>query len=159
MTRAKAPPTPGGPKARAAISGGATGADGAGKGAGKAVIMATTLHPAGYRFFTARAQSGRIATGVALMITALPTAPPLPRPAPGGLHAQAQALETAFIAEMLRASGTVRMSSGLTEGGDTAGVQAFEPFLAEVQARALMQSGGLGLTQALSAALADRAAR
>jgi Rod binding domain-containing protein len=69
------------------------------------------------------------------------------------LREQARALETAFVAEMLKAAGTVRMQSGL-EGSDD--VQPFEPFLAEAQARALVAAGGLGLTDSLVAALARR---
>lgn len=72
------------------------------------------------------------------------------------LRAQARALETAFVAEMLKAAGTVRMQSGL-EGSDE--VQPFEPFLAEAQARALVAAGGLGLTDSLVAALARQAGR
>lgn len=86
--------------------------------------------------------------------TALTPPPPAspPRPDPrADLHAQARALETAFLAEMLKSADTVRMASGL-EGADE--VQPFEPFLAEAQARALVAAGGLGLTESLVAALA-----
>ena len=86
-----------------------------------------------------------------------PLAAPPPRPTGDGraaLRAQAQALETAFLAEMLKAAGTVRMDTGLTEGQDD---PPFTPFLAEAQARALVARGGLGLTEALMSALERRA--
>lgn len=87
--------------------------------------------------------------------------PPAPRPTGhadprADLRVQARALETAFVAEMLKTAGTARMQSGL-EGADE--VQPFEPFLAEAQARALVAAGGLGLTDSLVAALARRADR
>ena len=89
----------------------------------------------------------------------LPSLPPAigpagpPRP-PADLRAQAQALETAFLAEMLKAAGTTRMGTGLPDG---AADSPFEPFWAEAQARALVAAGGLGLTEALVAGLARRA--
>lgn len=90
-----------------------------------------------------------------MQITPLPPSNP-PRPdVAAPLRAQAQALETAFLAEMLKAAGTVRMAPGLSPDE---GEQPFEPFLAEAQARALVARGGLGLTEALVRALERRAA-
>ena len=86
----------------------------------------------------------------------LPSIPPLAaptRPAPD-LRAQAQALETAFLAEMLKSAGTAGMGTGLPGGAQE---QPFEPFWAEAQARALMAAGGLGLTDSLVAGLERRA--
>lgn len=87
--------------------------------------------------------------------------PPLPAARPGhlpptrtDLHAQARALETAFIAEMLKAAGTARVDSGLS---DASADSAFDIFWAEAQARALMAAGGLGLTESLLAGLERRA--
>jgi Rod binding domain-containing protein len=90
----------------------------------------------------------------------LPSIPPLPGTAPAlparpspDLRAQAQALETAFLAEMLKASGMARMGTGLPGGAEDS---PFEPFWAEAQARALMAAGGLGLTDSLVAGLTRR---
>lgn len=79
--------------------------------------------------------------------------PTAARPDPlAPLRAQARALETAFLAEMLKSAGTARMGPG-----DDAPGSAFEPFLAEAQARALVQRGGIGLEEPLVRALARRA--
>lgn len=51
----------------------------------------------------------------------------------------AQALETAFLAEMLKASGLGRMGN---EGDDE---DPFASFMADAQAQALMARGGIGL--------------
>jgi peptidoglycan hydrolase FlgJ len=87
----------------------------------------------------------------------IPPAAPPPAPIPpdrlARIRAQAQALETAFLAEMLRSAGTVRMGSGLPDQSPEA---PFDPFLAEAQARALMAAGGLGLTESLVSALIRR---
>lgn len=86
------------------------------------------------------------------MLPAVPVLPPAPRPPPGAasrpsdLRQQAQALETAFLAEMLRTAGTARMQGHPAEGGRDL---PFDTFLAEAQARALMAGGGLGLTESL----------
>lgn len=84
---------------------------------------------------------------------------PLPRLAPGpaapdALRRTAQALETAFLAEMLKAAGTVRSPEGF-DGGP--GEAQFASFMAEAQARALVAAGGLGLTEAIMATLARQA--
>lgn len=84
---------------------------------------------------------------------------PLPRPAPGAptpetLRRTAQALETAFLAEMLKAAGTVRSPEGF-DGG--LGEAQFASFMADAQARALVAAGGLGLTGTIMASLARRA--
>jgi len=70
------------------------------------------------------------------------------------LRRSAQALETAFLAEMLKAAGTVQTPEGF-DGGP--GEAQFATFLAEAQARALVAAGGLGLTPAIEAALSRRA--
>jgi peptidoglycan hydrolase FlgJ len=69
------------------------------------------------------------------------------------LRRSAQALETAFLAEMLKAAGTVQTPEGF-DGGP--GEAQFATFLAEAQARALVAAGGLGLTPAIEAALIRR---
>lgn len=85
---------------------------------------------------------------------------PLPRlatgapPAPDTLRQAAQALETAFLAEMLRAAGTHRSPEGF-DGGT--GEAQFASFMADAQARAMVAAGGLGLTEAIMATLARQA--
>jgi peptidoglycan hydrolase FlgJ len=74
-----------------------------------------------------------------------------PRP---DLRRSAQALETAFLAEMLKAAGTVQTPDGF-DGGP--GEAQFATFLADAQARALVAAGGLGLTSAIEAALSRQA--
>lgn len=71
------------------------------------------------------------------------------------LRRQAQALETAFLAEMLRAAGTTRQPEGM-DGGP--GEDQFASFMADAQARAMVAAGGLGLTEAIAASLAARVA-
>ncbi len=63
----------------------------------------------------------------------------------------ARGLETAFLAEMLKAAGTVRSSQD-TEGGSAE--DPFTSFMADAQARALVAAGGLGLTPVIAASLA-----
>lgn len=82
-------------------------------------------------------------------------APPAARSPTADVAARARDLETAFLAQMLKAAGTVRMGSGLP-GAEAD--QPFEPFWAEAQARALMAAGGLGLAEVLARTLAARAA-
>ena len=69
------------------------------------------------------------------------------------LQRSARALETAFLAEMLRAAGTARPSESM-DGGP--GEAQFASFMADAQARALVAAGGLGLTDAIATALAHR---
>lgn len=71
------------------------------------------------------------------------------------LQRNARDLETAFLAEMLKAAGTVQTPEGF-DGGP--GEAQFATFLADAQARALMAAGGLGLAPAIEASLARRAA-
>lgn len=84
---------------------------------------------------------------------------PLPRLAVGTAHPPetlrrtAQALETAFLAEMLQAAGINRSPDGF-DGGT--GEAQFASFMAEAQARAMVAAGGLGLTEAIMASLARR---
>lgn len=67
------------------------------------------------------------------------------------LRRAAQALETAFLAEMLRAAGTVAAAAGEDD-------PAYGAVLAEAQARALVARGGLGLTEPILRMLERRAA-
>jgi len=82
------------------------------------------------------------------------TPTPGSRPPQTDLRRQAQALETAFLAEMLKSAGMVQTPDGF-DGGP--GEAQFATFLADSQARALVAAGGLGLTPAIEAALSRRA--
>ena len=77
-----------------------------------------------------------------------PLAPPTP------LRRSAEALEGAFLAEMLKSSGLVRASEAL-DGGE--GEDQFTSFLADAQARAMVARGGIGLADVIERALIARA--
>jgi peptidoglycan hydrolase FlgJ len=77
-----------------------------------------------------------------------------PAPSTADLQRTARALETAFLSEMLKAAGTARPAEGM-DGGP--GEAQFASFMADAQARALVAAGGLGLTDAIATALAERA--
>ena len=80
-----------------------------------------------------------------------PTAPNRPAAGPESTITQAaKALETAFLAEMLKASGLGRIGN---EGGDE---DPFASFMADAQAQALMARGGLGLASHIEHALLMR---
>ena len=66
------------------------------------------------------------------------------------LRAAAGQLEASFLAEMLRASGLGQTPSAF---GGGAGEEQFTSFLVEEQAKALVQAGGIGLTETLFAAM------
>lgn len=88
--------------------------------------------------------------------------PPQTRPAqtrPGAapdiaLQAKAAELETAFLAEMLRHAGLGTHTGGF---GGGIGAEQFASFLREGQAKAMVQAGGIGLTESLFRALAEDA--
>ncbi|WP_372890253.1 rod-binding protein [Rhodosalinus sp.] len=83
-----------------------------------------------------------------------PTVPPrveqLQTPDPAGLREAATGLEAAFLAEMLKAAGLGRTPD--TFGGG-AGETQFASYLREAQARAMAESGGIGLAEQLFRAL------
>lgn len=89
-----------------------------------------------------------------------PPPPPFARPAMPSADSDrlraARALETAFLAEMLRAAGTATPRDSF---GGGIGEDQFASFLAEAQAKALMRQGGLGLAEGIVRAMsrADRA--
>jgi peptidoglycan hydrolase FlgJ len=91
------------------------------------------------------------------MSLTLPPTDPQPRPAApdqtARLRAAAAGMETAFLAEMLRNAG-LGQTPGLTGGG--VGEDQFASMLVEEQARAMVEAGGIGLTESLFAALAGR---
>lgn len=75
-------------------------------------------------------------------LTPMPIPTAITRPSAGpesAITQAARALETAFLAEMLKASGLGRIGS---EGGDE---DPFASFMADAQAEALMTRGGIGL--------------
>jgi len=69
------------------------------------------------------------------------------------LRAAAQDLETTFLAEMLKSAGL-----GQTRGafGGGAGEDQFASFLLREQAAALVQAGGIGLTETIFKSLKER---
>ena len=75
---------------------------------------------------------------------ALPQPPDPPSARHQALHAKAQELETAFLAEMLA-------HTGLGESGDEfgggAGETQFASFLRQEQARLMVEKGGIGLAE------------
>ena len=90
-----------------------------------------------------------------------PARPALPVPAApaiGALRERAEALESAFLAEMLRHSG---LGSGPGEGfstlrgpfGGGIGEEQFGSFLREAMAQQMVRTGGIGLTESLLRAM------
>lgn len=80
--------------------------------------------------------------------------PALPRDS--ALCHQAQALEAAFLSQMLAHAGFDRALEA--QGGGAGGAQ-FASFLREAQAKAMVQAGGLGLSESLFRALSAAADR
>jgi|JI7StandDraft_1071085.scaffolds.fasta_scaffold1401762_1 Rod binding domain-containing protein len=74
---------------------------------------------------------------------------------PTPLRRSAEALESAFLAEMLKSSGLVRASSEMNGGS---GEEQFASFLADAQARAMVARGGIGLADVIERALIARSA-
>lgn len=72
------------------------------------------------------------------------------------LREAASKLEATFLAEMLKSSGLGETRS--TFGGG-AGEEQFSSFLVQQQAEALVQAGGIGLSEALFEALMTEADR
>ena len=83
--------------------------------------------------------------------------PPGPPPglAPAGrdaeLRAAAQALEGAFLSEMLKAAGVGAPREGL--GGGGIGEEQFASMLRDVHAGALAERGGIGIAEAIYRAM------
>ena len=78
-------------------------------------------------------------------------------------HAQAQekalreaavSLEASFLSEMLKSAGLGKSPDSMTGGG--AGEDQFSSFLVDEHARALAESGGIGLAESLYHALKER---
>lgn len=66
--------------------------------------------------------------------------------APSPLRAKAAEMEAAFLAEMLGAAGLTPSNPSF---GGGIGEEQFASFLREAQAKAIVQAGGIGLTEAL----------
>lgn len=69
------------------------------------------------------------------------------------LHNQANRLEAAFLSQMLAHAGLDRAAEGM---GGGAGAAQFASFLRDAQAEAMVQAGGIGLSEALFRALVAR---
>jgi peptidoglycan hydrolase FlgJ len=82
-----------------------------------------------------------------------PITAPAPMPKPDALRQQAQALEAAFLAEMLAHSGLDAASEGF---GGGIGEDQFGSFLREEQAKLMVARGGIGLGESLFRALSER---
>jgi len=82
------------------------------------------------------------------------TAPTLPptRPEDAALRKQAQALEAAFLSEMLAHAGLGEDDSGSGFGGGI-GEQQFASFLRQEQAKLMVARGGIGLAEHLFRAM------
>lgn len=88
-------------------------------------------------------------------MTQIPPNLPATPPAPTILRRSAEALETAFLAEMLKAAGVFRPSEAMG-GGE--GEEQFTSFIADAQARAMVARGGLGLADSIERSLIRRQA-
>jgi Rod binding domain-containing protein len=85
-------------------------------------------------------------------MTAIPPITPA-SPAVTPIRASAEALETAFLAEMLKSAGVFRPAE--TFGGGV-GEDQFISFMADAQARAMVARGGLGLAESIEQTLTRR---
>lgn len=86
------------------------------------------------------------------IITA-PYSPPKPDDT-AALRRVAEELEASFLSEMLKHAG---LGTGRSAFGGGVGEAQFSSFLRNEQARALVQAGGIGLSQSLFEALVKRA--
>lgn len=71
-------------------------------------------------------------------------------PAPDPLRQAAEKLETAFLSEMLKASGLGETPEAF---GGGIGEEQFASFLRESQAREMVRAGGIGLAEVIYRAL------
>lgn len=84
--------------------------------------------------------------------TLAPTLPPAPAPQTA-IRRSAEALESAFLAEMLKSAGVYKPSESFG-GGE--GEEQFTSFLADAQARAMVARGGIGLADQIERSLIAR---
>ena len=91
---------------------------------------------------------------------AVPVAPsaqpirPLPTAQEEALRSAANELEVNFLTEMLKSTGLGKTSESF---GGGAGEDQFSSFLRQEQARAMVDAGGIGLSEAFFNALKERA--
>ncbi|CUK11964.1 chemotactic signal-response protein CheL [Ruegeria denitrificans] len=85
------------------------------------------------------------------VFTTLPAAPPATTAEK--LQAAAVELEAAFLAEMLKSSGLGKASESF---GGGSGEDQFSSFLVQHQARALAESGGVGLSEILFQSMMEK---
>lgn len=78
---------------------------------------------------------------------------PLVPSAPTAIRRSAEALESAFLAEMLKNAGVFKPSESFG-GGE--GEEQFTSFMADAQARALVARGGFGLADHIERSLIAR---
>ncbi len=74
-------------------------------------------------------------------------------PRDSALWEQSQALEASFLSEMLRSAGLGKAREAF---GGGAGEDQFSGLLASEQANAMVQSGGIGLAEAIYRSLTER---
>jgi peptidoglycan hydrolase FlgJ len=87
------------------------------------------------------------------MRVTIASAAPAPPTKTEALRKQAQALEAAFLAEMLGHTGLDAASEGF---GGGIGEDQFGSFLREEQAKLMVSRGGIGLGESLFRALSER---
>ncbi|MGO4906729.1 rod-binding protein [Pseudorhodobacter sp. W20_MBD10_FR17] len=73
-------------------------------------------------------------------------------PQPNPLHEKAAELETAFLAEMLGYAG---LGAPIESFGGGIGEEQFSSFLRQEQAKAMVEAGGIGLTEVLFRAMSN----
>ncbi len=88
-------------------------------------------------------------------MTTIPLVQPVPRVVEENraLMAAAQKLEASFLAEMLKSAG---LGATSVEFGGGAGEDQFGSFLIQEQAMAMVEAGGIGLSESLYEALKER---
>ncbi len=95
-----------------------------------------------------------------MLNTSPPVAPatlstkPMPSARETALRDAANELEASFLSEMLKSAGLGKTSESF---GGGAGEDQFSSFLVQEQARAMVNAGGIGLSEAFFNALKERA--
>lgn len=85
---------------------------------------------------------------------AAPPIQPMPSARETALRDATKELEASFLAEMLKSAGLGKTSDSF---GGGAGEDQFSSFLVQEQARAMVDAGGIGLSEAFFNALKERA--
>lgn len=92
-------------------------------------------------------------TSSAPVAPAMPPIQPLPDAREEAMRDAAKQLETTFLAEMLKSAG---FGEARESFGGGAGEEQFSSFLRQEQARAMVDAGGIGLSEAFFNALKSR---